>query len=132
MRKLNSNNGHTIPIVLVIVIVLTIMTSSVVYAVSVSTKRTNAEIIESTNKLVLENATYAFVNDFIVNEELRNQEFIDYEYNNCSFTITPVENDTNIYVFSVTNDSNYKLNATIEFNFDANSYKILKWGFVKG
>lgn len=130
MRKLNSNNGHTIPIVLVIVIVLTIMTSSVVYAVSVSTKRTNAEIIESTNKLVLENATYAFINDFIVNEEFRSQEFIDYEYNNCSFMI---EKDvTNTYVFSVTNDSNYKLNATIEFNFDANSYKILKWGFVKG
>ena len=65
MNKLKSNKGHTIPIVIVIVLVLTILTSSIVYAVNVSTKKTNNEIINYTEKLVIENTTYAFLNDVL-------------------------------------------------------------------
>ena len=59
MKKIKTNQGHTIPIVLVIIIVLTIMTSSIVYAVSVSTKKTSKDVIEYTNKLQIENNMFS-------------------------------------------------------------------------
>ena len=123
MKKIRNNQGHTIPIALVIIIVLTILTSTIVYAVSVSTKKTNNMIIEYTTKLEIENVMYQFLNDVVENDiELTTQE-----YNNKTFTISLV--DTNVYSFIVTSDTNYALNATIKFN--TNSYEILKWGFVK-
>lgn len=128
MNKLKSNKGHTIPIVIVIVLVLTILTSSIVYAVNVSTKRTNNEIISYTEKLVIENTTYAFINDVL--EDAINLEtgvYENYEYNDHTFNISLVKTDT--YSFVVTNESSYVLNATIKFTTD--SYEILKWGFVR-
>lgn len=123
MKKIRNNQGHTIPIVLVIIIVLTILTSTIVYAVSVSTKKTNNMIIEYTTKLEIENVMYQFLNDVVENDiELTTQE-----YNNKTFTISLV--NANVYSFIVTSDTNYALNATIKFN--TNSYEILKWGFVK-
>ena len=133
MNKLKSNKGHTIPIVIVIVLVLTILTSSIVYAVNVSTKRTNNEIISYTEKLVIENTTYAFINDVL--EDVINLEtdvYENYEYNDHTFNISLVETDTYsfaTYSFVVTNESSYVLNATIKFTTD--SYEILKWGFVR-
>lgn len=133
MNKLKSNKGHTIPIVIVIVLVLTILTSSIVYAVNVSTKRTNNEIISYTEKLVIENTTYAFINDVL--EDAINLEtgvYENYEYNDHTFNISLVETDTYsfyTYSFVVTNESSYVLNATIKFTTD--SYEILKWGFVR-
>lgn len=123
MKKIRNNQGHTIPIVLVIIIVLTILTSTIVYAVSVSTKKTNKMIIEYTTKLEIENVMYQFLNDVVENDiELTTQE-----YNNKTFTISLV--NANVYSFIVTSDTNYALNATIKFN--TNSYEILKWGFSK-
>lgn len=123
MKKIRNNQGHTIPIVLVIIIVLTILTSTIVYAVSVSTKKTNKMIIEYTTKLEIENVMYQFLNDVVENDiELTTQE-----YNNKTFTISLV--DANVYSFIVTSDTNYALNTTIKFN--TNSYEILKWGFGK-
>lgn len=123
MKKIRNNQGHTIPIALVIIIVLTILTSTIVYAVSVSTKKTNNMIVEYTTKLEIENVMYQFLNDVVENDiELTTQE-----YNNKTFTISLV-ND-NVYSFIVTSDTNYALNATIKFN--TNSYEILKWGFGK-
>ena len=123
MKKIRNNQGHTIPIVLVIIIVLTILTSTIVYAVSVSTKKTNNMIIEYTTKLEIENVMYQFLNDVVENDiELTTQE-----YNNKTFTISLV--DANVYSFIVTSDTNYALNTTIKFN--TNSYEILKWGFGK-
>lgn len=123
MKKIRNNQGHTIPIALVIIIVLTILTSTIVYAVSVSTKKTNNMIIEYTTKLEIENVMYQFLNDVVENDiELTTQE-----YNNKTFTISLV--DANVYSFIVTSDTNYALNATIKFN--TNSYEILKWGFGK-
>lgn len=123
MKKIRNNQGHTIPIALVIIIVLTILTSTIVYAVSVSTKKTNNMIIEYTTKLEIENVMYQFLNDVVENDiELTTQE-----YNNKTFIISLV--DTNVYSLIVTSDTNYALNATIKFN--TNSYEILKWGFVK-
>lgn len=128
MNKLKSNKGHTIPIVIVIVLVLTILTSSIVYAVNVSTKKTNNEIINYTEKLVIENTTYAFLNDVLedaINLETDVSE--NYEYNNHTFNISLVETDT--YSFVVAGESSYVLKATIKFTTD--SYEILKWGFVR-
>lgn len=123
MKKIRNNQGHTIPIVLVIIIVLTILTSTIVYAVSVSTKKTNNMINKYTTKLEIENVMYQFLNDVVENDiELTTQE-----YNNKTFTISLV--DANVYSFIVTSDTNYALNATIKFN--TNSYEILKWGFGK-
>ncbi len=123
MKKIRNNQGHTIPIALVIIIVLTILTSTIVYAVSVSTKKTNNMIIEYTTKLEIENVMYQFLNDVVENDiELTTQE-----YNNKTFTISLV--DANVYSFSVTSDTKYALKATIKFN--TNSYEILKWGFGK-
>lgn len=128
MNKLKSNKGHTIPIVIVIVLVLTILTSSIVYAVNVSTKKTNNEIINYTEKLVIENTTYAFINDVLENTiNLKTDVYENYEYNNHTFNISLVEADT--YSFVVTGESSYVLNATIKFTTD--SYEILKWGFVR-
>lgn len=121
MKKIRNNQGHTIPIVLVIIIVLTILTSTIVYAVSVSTKKTNNMINKYTTKLEIENVMYQFLNDVVENDlELTTQE-----YNNKTFTISLV--DANVYSFIVTSDTKYALNATIKFN--TNSYEILKWGF---
>lgn len=123
MKKIRNNQGHTIPIVLVIIIVLTILTSTIVYAVSVSTKKTNNMINKYTTKLEIENVMYQFLNDVVENDlELTTQE-----YNNKTFTISLV--DANVYSFIVTSDTKYALNATIKFN--TNSYEILKWGFGK-
>ena len=123
MKKIRNNQGHTIPIALVIIIVLTILTSTIVYAVSVSTKKTNNMIIEYTTKLEIENVMYQFLNDVVENDiELTTQE-----YNNKTFIISLV--DTNVYSLIVTSDTKYALNATIKFN--TNSYEILKWGFGK-
>lgn len=128
MNKLKSNKGHTIPIVIVIVLVLTILTSSIVYAVNVSTKRTNNEIISYTEKLVIENTTYAFINDVLEDAiDLEADVYENYEYNDHTFNISLVETGT--YSFVVTNESSYVLNATIKFTTD--SYEILKWGFVR-
>ena len=128
MNKLKSNKGHTIPIVIVIVLVLTILTSSIVYAVNVSTKRTNNEIISYTEKLVIENTTYAFINDVLEDAiDLEADVYENYEYNDHIFNISLVETGT--YSFVVTNESSYVLNATIKFTTD--SYEILKWGFVR-
>lgn len=128
MNKLKSNKGHTIPIVIVIVLVLTILTSSIVYAVNVSTKRTNNEIISYTEKLVIENTTYAFINDVLEDAiDLETGVYENYEYNDHTFNISLVETGT--YSFVVTNESSYVLNATIKFTTD--SYEILKWGFVR-
>ena len=128
MNKLKSNKGHTIPIVIVIVLVLTILTSSIVYAVNVSTKRTNNEIISYTEKLVIENTTYAFINDVLEDViDLETDVYENYEYNDHTFNISLVETGT--YSFVVTNESSYVLNATIKFTTD--SYEILKWGFVR-
>lgn len=133
MNKLKSNKGHTIPIVIVIVLVLTILTSSIVYAVNVSTKRTNNEIINYTEKLVIENTTYAFINDVLEDAiDLEADVYENYEYNDHTFNISLVETDTYsfaTYSFVVTNESSYVLNATIKFTTD--SYEILKWGFVR-
>ena len=123
MKKIRNNQGHTIPIALVIIIVLTILTSTIVYAVSVSTKKTNNMINKYTTKLEIENVMYQFLNDVVENDiELTTQE-----YNNKTFIISLV--DTNVYSLIVTSDTNYALNATIKFN--TNSYEILKWGFGK-
>ena len=128
MNKLKSNKGHTIPIVIVIVLVLTILTSSIVYAVNVSTKKTNNEIINYTEKLVIENTTYAFLNDVLENTiNLETDVSENYEYNNHTFNISLVETDT--YSFVVAGESSYVLIATIKFTTD--SYVILKWGFVR-
>ena len=128
MNKLKSNKGHTIPIVIVIVLVLTILTSSIVYAVNVSTKRTNNEIISYTEKLVIENTTYAFLNDVLENTiDLETDVSENYKYNEHTFNISLVETDT--YSFVVAGESSYVLNATIKFTTD--SYEILKWGFVR-
>ncbi|MBR6515996.1 MAG: hypothetical protein IKT40_03980 [Bacilli bacterium] len=128
MNKLKSNKGHTIPIVIVIVLVLTILTSSIVYAVNVSTKKTNNEIINYTEKLVIENTTYAFLNDVLEDAiNLENDVSENYEYNNHTFNILLVETDT--YSFVVAGESSYVLKATIKFTTD--SYEILKWGFVR-
>ena len=125
MKKIRNNQGHTIPIALVIIIVLTILTSTIVYAVSVSTKKTNNMIIEYTTKLEIENVMYQFLNDVVENDiELTTQE---QEYNNKTFRISLVA--ANVYSFIVTSDTKYALNATIKFN--TNSYEILKWGFGK-
>ena len=126
--KLKSNKGHTIPIVIVIVLVLTILTSSIVYAVNVSTKKTNNEIINYTEKLVIENTTYAFINDVLEDTiNLETDVYENYEYNDHTFNISLVETDT--YSFVVAGESSYVLNATIKFTTD--SYEILKWGFVR-
>jgi flagellar basal body-associated protein FliL len=128
MNKLKSNKGHTIPIVIVIVLVLTILTSSIVYAVNVSTKKTNNEIINYTEKLVIENTTYAFINDVLDDAiNLETDVYENYEYNDHTFNISLVEADT--YSFVVAGESSYVLNATIKFTTD--SYEILKWGFVR-
>jgi hypothetical protein len=128
MNKLKSNKGHTIPIVIVIVLVLTILTSSIVYAVNVSTKKTNNEIINYTEKLVIENTTYAFLNDVLKDTiNLETDVYENYEYNDHTFNISLVEADT--YSFVVAAESSYVLNATIKFTTD--SYEILKWGFVR-
>ena len=128
MNKLKSNKGHTIPIVIVIVLVLTILTSSIVYAVNVSTKKTNNEIINYTEKLVIENTTYAFINDVLEDAiNLETDVYENYEYNDHTFNISLVEADT--YSFVVAGESSYVLNATIKFTAD--SYEILKWGFVR-
>ena len=128
MNKLKSNKGHTIPIVIVIVLVLTILTSSIVYAVNVSTKKTNNEIINYTEKLVIENTTYAFINDVLKDTiNLETDVYENYEYNNHTFNISLVETDT--YSFVVAGESSYVLKATIKFTTD--SYEILKWGFVR-
>lgn len=127
MKKIRNNQGHTIPIVLVIIIVLTILTSTIVYAVSVSTKKTNNMIIEYTTKLEIENVMYQFLNDVVENDIENEIELTTQEYNNKTFTISPV--DADVYSFIVTSDTNYALNATIKFN--TNSYEILKWGFGK-
>lgn len=127
MKKIRTNQGHTIPIVLVIIIVLTIMTSSIVYAVSVSSKRTNNEVIEYTNKLQIENNMYQLLNE-VVNDK-NNDKLFTQVYNNITFDISLVEDTT--YTFRVSNDSSYKLTATIKFNNDYTSYDILKWGFIK-
>ena len=119
MKKIRTNQGHTIPIVLVIIIVLTIMTSSIVYAVSVSSKRTN--------KLQIENNMYQLLNE-VVNDK-NNDKLFTQVYNNITFDISLVEDTT--YTFRVSNDSSYKLTATIKFNNDYTSYDILKWGFIK-
>ena len=125
MKKIRTNQGHTIPIVLVIIIVLTIMTSSIVYAVSVSSKRTNNEVIEYTNKLQIENNMYQLLNGVVNGSVTLNPQ----SYNDTTFDITLVEDTT--YTFNVSNDSSYKLTATIKFNNDYTSYDILKWGFMK-
>lgn len=129
MKKIKTNQGHTIPIVLVIIIVLTIMTSSIVYAVSVSTKKTSKDVIEYTNKLQIENNMYQLLNEVVNgNFTLSTQVYKD-DNENITFDISLVE-DTK-YTFNVSNDSSYKLNATIKFNNDYTSYDILKWGFIK-
>lgn len=129
MKKIKTNQGHTIPIVLVIIIVLTIMTSSIVYAVSVSTKKTSKDVIEYTNKLQIENNMYQLLNEVVNgNFTLSTQVYKD-DNENITFDISLVE-DTK-YTFNVSNDSSYKLNATIIFSSEYDSYDILKWGFIK-
>ena len=127
MKKIKTNQGHTIPIVLVIIIVLTIMTSSIVYAVSVSTKKTSKDVIEYTNKLQIENNMYQLLNE-VVNDK-NNDKLSTQVYNNITFDISLVEDTT--YTFRVSNDSSYKLTATIIFSSEYDSYDILKWGFIK-
>ena len=106
MKKIKTNQGHTIPIVLVIIIVLTIMTSSIVYAVSVSTKKTSKDVIEYTNKLQIENNMYQLLNEVVNgNFTLSTQVYKD-DNENITFDISLVE-DTK-YTFNVSNDSSYK------------------------
>ena len=122
MKKIKNNQGHTIPIVIVIIIVLSIITSSVVYAVNTSSKKAINKINNYTEKLVSENTTYLFLNDVLENNVLVETQ----DYLNHQFTITLIEN--NVYSFIIKNESNFELNATIEFTND--SYQILKWGFL--
>lgn len=126
MKKLKSNQGYTLSIVLVIMIVLAIMTSTILFSVTAKTKSTTSIVSSELKKIELEKEAYKYLNSILLKEKEN--------YTSDSFNITEEEINKNdliySYVISYKDETQLlKLEIIVDFDATYSSYKITKWSY---
>lgn len=124
MKKLKSNQGYTLSIVLVIMIVLAIMTSTILFSVTAKTKSTTSIVSSELKKIELEKEAYKYLNSILLNE--------DYISDNFNITKEEINENDLIYSYVISyKDETQLLKLEIIVDFDAtySSYKITKWSY---
>lgn len=124
MKKLKSNQGYTLSIVLVIMIVLAIMTSTILFSVTAKTKSTTSIVSSELKKIELEKEAYKYLNSILLEEN----------YTSDNFNITEEELNENdliySYVISYKDETQLlKLEIIVDFDDTYSSYKITKWSY---
>lgn len=124
MKKLKSNQGYTLSIVLVIMIVLAIMTSTILFSVTAKTKSTTSIVSSELKKIELEKEAYKYLNSILLEEN----------YTSDNFNITKEELNENdliySYVISYKDETQLlKLEIIVDFDDTYSSYKITKWSY---
>lgn len=124
MKKLKSNQGYTLSIVLVIMIVLAIMTSTILFSVTAKTKSTTSIVSSELKKIELEKEAYKYLNSILLEEN----------YTSDNFNITEEEINQNdliySYVISYKDETQLlKLEIIVDFDATYSSYKITKWSY---
>lgn len=124
MKKLKNNQGYTLSIVLVIMIVLAIMTSTILFSVTAKTKSTTSIVSSELKKIELEKEAYKYLNSILLNED----------YISDNFNITKEEINKNdliySYVISYKDETQLlKLDIIVDFDDTYSSYKITKWSY---
>lgn len=124
MKKLKNNQGYTLSIVLVIMIVLAIMTSTILFSVTAKTKSTTSIVSSELKKIELEKEAYKYLNSILLEEN----------YTSDNFNITEEELNENdliySYVISYKDETQLlKLEIIVDFDATYSSYKITKWSY---
>lgn len=126
MKKLKNNQGYTLSIVLVIMIVLAIMTSTILFSITAKTKSTTSIVSSELKKIELEKVTYEYLNEVIISGSKPVSKNLDNHYINVP------NSDSLIYTIEVSyHDETVltKLEIMVEFNDTYSSYKITKWSY---
>lgn len=131
MKKLKNNEGYTLSIVLVIMVVLAILTSTILLSVTFKMKTTNKIVLDSINQMELEKIAYNYLNQIVINEKTLPDEtssIIDEKEGYVIQIFSPEEGETTYEIIITRSGNAATLKAEIEFKEENTSYIILRWG----
>lgn len=123
MTKLKNNQGYTLSIVLVIMVTLAILTSSILFTVTLKSNTSTNVVENKILKIDLEKHLYLFLNNVVTTQEEPTTETID----SCHISVFAQDNVYNIEV-TKTNE-NLKLIAQITFSNSFQTYEIIMLGY---
>lgn len=120
MLKLKNSQGYSLSVVLVLMVVFGVLTSSILFTVSIKTKITNKDVVSSFEKRELDKEMYEYLNSFVLTSEFSSDG---------SFKVEQIEENT--YIITLTNDSHkYFKTLTIKITSSSNTYVIHSWGYL--
>lgn len=120
MLKLKNSQGYSLSVVLVLMVVFGVLTSSILFTVSIKTKITNKDVVSSFEKRELDKEMYDYLNSFVLTSEFPSGD---------SFKVEQIEENT--YIITLTNDSHkYFKTLTIKITSSSNTYVIHSWGYL--
>lgn len=122
MLKLKNSQGYSLSVVLVLMVVFGVLTSSILFTVSIKTKITNKDVVSSFEKRELDKEMYDYLNRFVLTSEFP----LDVD---DSFKVEQIEENT--YIITLTNDSHkYFKTLTIKITSSSDTYVIHSWGYL--
>lgn len=122
MLKLKNSQGYSLSVVLVLMVVFGVLTSSILFTVSIKTKITNKDVVSSFEKRELDKEMYEYLNSFVLTSEFPLPS-------DDSFKVEQIEENT--YIITLTNDSHkYFKTLTIKITSSSNTYVIHSWGYL--
>lgn len=131
---MKKNRGNTLPIVIVIVVITTIMIAATAMTLYVRTKQSVNQSSYDVCKFDLENEVYGIINVILENSSF--DYLSEYETNQIEKFGTKSSVDSNkltISIHSLTTFETLALNCVIVFEEEASvykDYKIESWGFT--